>query len=43
MILVKPDAEVTLSVPDHKTLGPGLLKKLIKDAGLTIHDFTELL
>ena len=32
-----------LSVPRHKELGHGLLKKLIKDAGLTNEEFVVLL
>jgi len=43
MILTKQGEEATLSVPDHKELGRGLLRALIRDARLTINDFTELL
>ena len=32
-----------LTVPDHKEIKPGLLKKLLRDANLTTEDFTELL
>lgn len=32
-----------LTVPNHKFLKPGLLSKLIKDAGLTIDQFLDLL
>lgn len=32
-----------LTVPNHKTLKPGLLHKLIRDAGLTVDEFNELL
>lgn len=32
-----------LTVPNHKTLKPGLLRKLIRDAGLTVDEFKELL
>ncbi len=32
-----------LSVPRHKELGRGLLRALIKDAGLTREDFLRLL
>ena len=42
MILTKIDMDVTLSVPDHKVLGPGLLKSLIRDSGLTIQKFLDL-
>ncbi|MFH0862746.1 MAG: type II toxin-antitoxin system HicA family toxin [Candidatus Altiarchaeota archaeon] len=30
-----------LTVPDHKTLGPGLLRKLIRDAEITVDEFNE--
>ncbi len=32
-----------LSVPAHKTIRVGLLKKLIRDAGLAVGDFAKLL
>jgi len=32
-----------LSVPRHKELGRGLLRSLIRDAGLTREEFIELL
>jgi len=32
-----------LTVPDHKELGKGLLRALIRDAGLTIDEFIALL
>jgi predicted RNA binding protein YcfA (HicA-like mRNA interferase family) len=32
-----------LTIPNHKFLKPGLLSKLIKDAGLTIEQFLDLL
>jgi predicted RNA binding protein YcfA (HicA-like mRNA interferase family) len=32
-----------LTVPNHKTLKPGLLRKLIRDASLTVDEFSELL
>ncbi len=32
-----------LTAPNHKTLKPGLLRKLIRDAGLTVDEFNELL
>jgi len=33
----------TLSVPKHKELKRGTLRDLIKDAGLTVEEFVELL
>jgi predicted RNA binding protein YcfA (HicA-like mRNA interferase family) len=32
-----------LTVPDHKTLKPGLLRKLLRDADLTVGEFLDLL
>ena len=32
-----------LTIPNHKTLKPGLLRRLIRDANLTVDEFTELL
>ncbi len=32
-----------LTVPDHKELRPGLLKKILKDADLEVERFIELL
>ncbi len=33
----------SLTVPDHKELKPGLLRKLIRDAGLTVDEFSRLI
>lgn len=43
MIFTKPGEEATLSIPDHKELGRGLLRALLHDACLTIDEFLELL
>jgi len=32
-----------LSIPDHKELAKGLLRGLIRDAGLTVEEFIALL
>ena len=32
-----------LTVPRHKTLGTGLLRKLLRDAEITIEEFIKLL
>jgi len=32
-----------LTVPDHQTLKPGLLRKLIRDARLDVEEFSRLL
>ena len=39
MILTKEVEEATLSVPDHKELGRGLLRSLIRDAGISVEEF----
>ncbi len=43
MILVKVGVPVNLSVPDHRDLDRGLLRGLIRDAGLTVEEFVALL
>ena len=43
MIFTKAGEEATLSIPDHKELGRCLLRALVRDARLTIDDFTDLL
>ena len=42
MILLNPNGR-RLVVPRHKEIGPGLLRKLIKDTGLTRNEFVALL
>jgi len=42
VMLVKLGYSYTLSVPQHKELGIGLLKKLLKQAGLNIEEFNSL-
>jgi hypothetical protein len=34
---------VSLSVPQHRELAPGTLRSLIRSAGLTVEQFTDLL
>jgi predicted RNA binding protein YcfA (HicA-like mRNA interferase family) len=43
MILIKPGVAHNLSVPDHRELDRGLLRALIRDAGLTVEAFIQLL
>lgn len=44
MILHNPQRHgVTLAIPRHRELKPGLLRALIRDAGLTVEQFIELL
>ncbi|KMP10981.1 periplasmic or secreted lipoprotein [Candidatus Nitromaritima sp. SCGC AAA799-C22] len=42
VMMVKPDYQYTLSIPRHKELGPGLLRKLLRQAGLTPEEFLKL-
>ena len=42
VMLVKPSYLYTLSVPQHKEIGIGLLKKLLKQAQITVDEFNEL-
>ncbi len=43
LVMRKEGSRITLSIPLHKELKPGLLRKLIRDAGLTVEEFVELL
>ena len=42
-ILKKQGKKFLLSVPDHNPLKKGTLRRLIRDAGLSIDDFIKLL
>ncbi len=43
MVLTKPGVSVNLSVPNHKELAPGTLRKLIRYAELSVDEFLNLL
>ena len=43
LILEKPGSEVRLSIPQRAELKRGLLRQLIKDAGITVDDFSRAL
>lgn len=43
VVLRKEGSKVTLSIPKHRELKPGLLRGLIKAAGLTVEEFEKLL
>lgn len=43
MKLVHPERRLVLIIPDHRELRPGLLRALIRDAGMTVDQFAELL
>lgn len=42
VMMTKEAYEYTLSIPQHSELGPGLLRKLIKQANLSADDFNKL-
>ena len=42
VMMTKSGYQWTLSIPQHDELGPGLLRKLIHQAGLTIEEFNKL-
>ncbi|MBA3060216.1 MAG: type II toxin-antitoxin system HicA family toxin [Nitrospirota bacterium] len=42
VMLTKHGYQWTLSIPQHSELGPGLLRKLIRQAGLTVEEFNDL-
>jgi hypothetical protein len=41
--MLKPGSILSLSIPRHRELGPGLLSDQIKKAGLTLDEFLKLL
>ena len=43
MVLVKAGVPINLTIPDHRELDRGLLRGLIRDAGLTVEEFVALL
>jgi len=43
VILTRPGSIYTLSVPLHRELGPGLLRSLLRKAGLSVEEFRDLL
>ncbi len=42
VVLTKAGSIYSLSVPLHSTLGPGLLRDLIRKAGLSVEELNEL-
>ena len=43
VVLIKPGLRVDLSIPQHKELSVGTLRALIRNAGLTVEEFQDLL
>ena len=42
VMLTKTGYQWALSIPQHKELGPGLLRKLIRQADLSVEEFNDL-
>lgn len=42
VMMTQPENQYTLSIPQHDELGPGLLRKLIRQANLTVEEFNRL-
>lgn len=43
LVMIKPGIRVNLSVPQHKELSVGTLRALIRNAGMNVDEFLELL
>ena len=43
LVLTKPGVRANPSIPQHKELSVGALRALIRNAGLTVDEFLELL
>ncbi|HZX35185.1 MAG TPA: type II toxin-antitoxin system HicA family toxin [Thermodesulfobacteriota bacterium] len=43
LVMIKPGIRVNLSIPQHKELSVGTLRALIRNAGISVDDFLELL
>ena len=43
LVMTRQGVRVNLSIPQHKELSVGTLRVLIRNAGLTIEEFLELL
>lgn len=43
LVMIKPGVRANLSIPLHKELSVGTLRSLIRNAGLTVDEFLDLL
>jgi predicted RNA binding protein YcfA (HicA-like mRNA interferase family) len=43
IVIRRDNPFVQIVVPDHKELAPGTLRRIIRDAGLTVEEFLALL
>jgi predicted RNA binding protein YcfA (HicA-like mRNA interferase family) len=41
--LVRQEPKTQLTVPNHKTIAKGTLRTIVRDAGLTVDEFVNLL
>lgn len=41
--LRRDDPPTRITVPNHKTIKPGMLRRIVRDAGLTVAEFIDLL
>lgn len=42
-VFMKSEGRRSISIPLHKDLAKGTLRSLIRDAGITVEEFTQLL
>jgi predicted RNA binding protein YcfA (HicA-like mRNA interferase family) len=43
IIMQRKDPFAMVSVPNHRTLKPGILRKIIKDVGISVSEFVDFL
>jgi predicted RNA binding protein YcfA (HicA-like mRNA interferase family) len=43
LVMTKVGHRANLSIPQHRELGPGLLRALIRNSGMSVDDFIKLL
>ena len=43
VVMIKPGVRVNLSIPQHRELSVGTLRALIRNSGLTVEEFLDLL
>jgi predicted RNA binding protein YcfA (HicA-like mRNA interferase family) len=43
VVMTKPGIRANLSIPQHKELSVGTLRALIRNAGMTVDEFLDLL
>ena len=43
MVFTKVESIVTIAVPRHRELAIGTLRRILRDAGITVEKFVELL